>query len=151
MQVAFGCLAPNSSSIAAVIIALIALAPIWQTCAVVDFYLHDTYFVVPWRHAILAFALLGGLFGGFYYLADRVLAHRLNTGLALAHFLFWVFSPIVLALAAEGLSRRVQAGQAPNQSWLLLMGLVPALSFIVGGALFLVNLVWAIVMNVKTS
>ena len=134
-------------SIAAVAFALIALAPIWQTWAVVDYYLHDTYFVVPWRHAILAFALLCGLFGGFYYLADRVLAHRLNKGLALAHFLFWVFSPIVLALAAEGLSRRVQAGQAPNQSWLLLMGLVPALSLIVGGALFLVNLVRAMVLK----
>ncbi len=126
-------------SVAALIIVLIALAPIWPTFLAIDYYLHDKYFVVPLRHAILAFDLLCGLFAGFYYLADRVLAHRLNKGLALAHFLLWVFSPIVLALAIEGL-------RVGHQSWLLLAGLVP-LSFITGGALFLVNLVRAIVLK----
>ena len=61
-------------SIAAVAIALIASAPIWPSLLMVG-----TYFVV-WRHAILAFALLCGLFAGFYYLADRLLAHRLSKG-----------------------------------------------------------------------
>ena len=126
-------------SIAAVAFALIAWAPIWPSLLMVGM-----YFVV-WRHAILAFALLCGLFAGFYYLADRLLAHRLSKGLVLAHFLLWVFCLIVLALAIEGL----RVGQAPFESWLLLAGLGP-LSFIVGSALFLVNLV-AIALKGKTS
>ena len=123
-------------SIAAVAIALIALAPIWPSLLMLG-----TYFVV-WRHAILAFALLCGLFAGFYYLADRLLAHRLRKGLVLAHFLLWVFPITVLALAIEGL----RGGEAPYQLWLSLAGVVP-LSFIVGGALFLVNLVRAMVLK----
>lgn len=129
-------------SIAAVAFALIAWAPIWPTSLAVDYYLHDKYFAVSLRHAILAFAVLCGLFAGFYYLADRLLAHRLSKGLVLAHFLFWVFCLIVLALAIEGL--RVE--QAPFESWLLLAGLVP-LSFIVGSALFLANVVRAMVLK----
>ena len=118
-------------SIAAVAIALISLAPIWPSLLMIG-----TYFVV-WRHAILTVALLCGLFAGFYYFADRFLAHRLSKVLVLAHFLLWVFSIIVLALAVE---------ETGSISILVIAGLVP-LSFIVGGALFLVNLVRAMVLK----
>ena len=138
--------------IGAIAFALIAALPFKLTDAMFDLYLRDTYFVVAPRHASLGFALLCGLFAGFYYLGDRVLGHRLNNGLAVAHFLLWAFSLVVLTLAAQGMGRALRAGQDPNQSWLFLAGLfVPIVSFLVGGAIFLVNLGWAIVLKLKAA
>jgi cytochrome c oxidase subunit I len=138
--------------IGAIAIALIASFPVKLTDATFDIYVHDTYFVVAPRHAILGFALLCGLFAGFYYLGDRILGHRLNNGLALAHFILWAVALIVLTLAPQSLGRALRAGQDPNQSWLFFVGLVtPVVSLIVGAGLFLVNVAWAIVLRLKTA
>ncbi len=66
--------------IAAVAVAVIALVPVKLTDAMfgLDFYLHDTYFVVPPRYGIGGFALLCGVSAGFYYFGDRASGHRLN-------------------------------------------------------------------------
>ena len=52
-------------SIGAVAIAVIAFVPLRLTNAI-DIYMHDTYFVVGPRHAMLGFALLCGVVAGFY-------------------------------------------------------------------------------------
>jgi heme/copper-type cytochrome/quinol oxidase subunit 1 len=137
--------------IAALAIAVIALVPVKLTDTMFDFYVHDTYIVVAARHAIFGFALLCGVFAGFYYFGDLALGHRLNHGLTLAHFLLWIFSLVVFALEAQGLARTIRSQQDPNQSWLLIAGFAaPLLAFIAGGILFLVNLAWAIVLKLKT-
>jgi heme/copper-type cytochrome/quinol oxidase subunit 1 len=137
---------------AALAIAVIAVVPVKLTDAIFDFYVHGTYIVVAARYAILWTALLCGVFAGFYYFGDRGLGLRLHSGMSLAHFLFWIFSFVVFVLEAHGLARTIRSQQDPNQSWILLAGFVaPLLGFIVGGALFLVNVAWAIVLKLKTA
>src|SRR2546425_105669 len=111
-----------------------------------------TYIVVAARYAILWTALLFGVFAVFYYFVDRGFGLRLNNGMSLAHFLLWIFSFVVFVLEAHGLARTIRSQQDPNQSWILLAGFVaPLLAFIVGGALFLANVAWAIVLRLKTA
>jgi len=138
--------------IAALAIAVIAIFPGSLTDAIFDFYVHGTYIVVAARYAILWTALLFGVFAVFYYFVDRGFGLRLNNGMSLAHFLLWIFSFVVFVLEAHGLARTIRSQQDPNQSWILLAGFVaPLLAFIVGGALFLANVAWAIVLRLKTA
>ncbi len=138
--------------IAALAIAVIALVPGKLTDTTFDFYVHATYIVVAGRHAILAVALLCGVFAGFYYFGDRALGLRLNNGMTLAHLLLWIFSFVVFVLEAHALGRTIRSQQDPNQSWVLIAGFVaPLLGFIIGGAFFLVNFAWAIVIKLKTA
>lgn len=109
--------------IAALVIAVIALVPARATDTSLDLYMHATYIVVTPRHAILAFALLCGAFAGLYYFVGHALGNRLNDALTLAHFLLWLFSPIIFILEVLGLRRAYQAGRDPKQSWLLLADL----------------------------
>lgn len=139
--------------IAGVVIAISApVAAKLTTTTGVDFYLHDTYFVVAPLPVMWWLSLLFGTFAGLYYLLDWALGPRLNNNLTLAHFLLWVFSLVALLLEARGLARADQARQDPNQSWLLIAGLAaPILAFPGGAALFLVNLVRAMVLKLKTT
>jgi heme/copper-type cytochrome/quinol oxidase subunit 1 len=137
--------------IAALAIAVIAVVPVKLTDVTFDFYVHDTYIVLAARHAALGAALLCGVFGGFYYFGDRGLGLRLNNGMSLGHFLLWIISFVAFVLEAHGLSRTIRSNQDPNQSWVLVAGFVaPVLAFIVGGAIFLVNIAWAILLRLKT-
>ncbi len=140
--------------IAAIAIAVIALLPPKLTDPMlgVDFYLHDTYFVVAPRHAALGFALLCGVFAGFYYFGDRALGHRLNNGLSLGHFLLWIFSFLAFFLGLRGFADAIRSQQDPNQTYFLVARFTaPVLAFIAGGAVFLVNLARAIVLRLKAS
>jgi heme/copper-type cytochrome/quinol oxidase subunit 1 len=137
--------------IAALAIAVIGVVPVKLTDVTFDIYVHDTYIVLAARHAALGAALLCGVFAGFYYFGDRGLGLRLNNGMSLGHFLLWVISFVAFVLEADGLSRTIRSNQDPNQSWVLVAGFVaPVLAFIVGGAIFLVNIAWAIVLRLKT-
>ncbi len=100
--------------IAALAIAVIAVVPGKLTDTTFDFYMHATYIVVAGRHAILAVALLCGVFAGFYYFGDRALGLRLNNGIVLAHFVLWIFSFVAFVLEAHGLARTIRSQQDPK-------------------------------------
>jgi heme/copper-type cytochrome/quinol oxidase subunit 1 len=138
-------------AIGAVAIALIALVPIKPSdVRFPGFYFSDTYYVVAPTHGILGGALLCAGFAILYYLCDRLFRLRLSHGMSLAHFLLWVFTFAGYAFEAHWLVRAVLTQQGPNQSRLLIAGfVVPMLTFILGGLLFLVNVVRAIVLKLK--
>lgn len=60
-------------SIAALVIAVIALVPARATDTSLDLWVHATYIVVTPRQAILAFVLLCGAFAGLYYFVGQAL------------------------------------------------------------------------------
>jgi heme/copper-type cytochrome/quinol oxidase subunit 1 len=141
-------LAAKLFGIAAVAIALIA----FRMHAAFDLYLHDTYFVVSHGQGILSFALLCAVFAALYYFGGRFLGSSLSKGLALAHFLLWVFALVAFSIMEFLLIHAVQARQDPNQSWPILAGsAVPALAFLAGGLLFLLNFALAIARKLRTS
>lgn len=148
--------------ISALVIAVIAVARVKVTHAMVGLYVHaiyvlrcgqkncgdSTYIAVPARHVFLALALLCAAFAAFYYLGDRALGHRWHNGLTIAHFLLWILSAVIFVLEANGLERASLVGRDPNNSWLLLAGfVVPYLAFPLGGAAFFANFVRAIVLK----
>jgi heme/copper-type cytochrome/quinol oxidase subunit 1 len=138
--------------IAGVLIAVLAPFAAKLTAATFDFYLHDTYFVIVPRDVMWELSLLFALVAGLYYVVGLALGRRLKKPLTLAHFLLWIFSLVVLILEARGLARADQAGQNPNESWLLIAGLAaPIFAFPGGAVLFLVNLARAIVLKFKTT
>ena len=138
--------------IAAMLIGVFAPVIARLTVASLDFYLHDTYFVIAPPHAFLGLSLLCGVFAGFYYFGDRILRLQLSASLILAHFLFWIFAFAVLAVEEVSIIHTILRGQDPNQSWLLIVGgAAPVLSFIIGAGLFVLNLTRAIVLKLKTA
>lgn len=139
-------------SILAVLIAATAMLPVKLATMGLDFYMHDTYFVVPARYSFFGFALLCILIAAFYYLGDRASGNRLNNGLTIAHFLLWALA-VALSFGVEfRLVRAVVSGHDPNQSWLVLLGSVAAVpAFLIGGVLFLINITWAMVRKLRAS
>ena len=138
--------------IAAVTIAATAALPIRLATTGIDFYMHDTYFVVPPRYSFFGFALVCFVIAFFYYFGGRASGNRLSNGLTLAHFLLWIFA-VVISFAVEfTLVRAALSGHDPNQSWLILFGSVAAVpAFVIGGVLFLVNFALAMVRKVRAS
>jgi heme/copper-type cytochrome/quinol oxidase subunit 1 len=133
-------------------IAVIAFLPVRLMHTAFDLYLHDTYFVVSHGQGILSFALLCAVFAAFYYFGGRFLGPRLSNGLALAHFLLWIFALVAFWVVEIALVHAVQARQGPNQSWPVLAGsAAAAIAFLVGGLLFLINFAWAVTRRLRTS
>lgn len=127
--------------IAAVLIAATSQLPVRLATAGVDFYTHDTYFVIAPRRAILGFALLWGVIAAFYYFGDRASGNRLNNGLTLAHFVLWIFVALLFFAVEFTLIRAVLSGHDPNQSRLTLAAGIASLgAFLTGALLFVVNL-----------
>jgi len=117
-----------------------------------DIYMHDVYFVVAPRHVSIGLAALWGMFAVLYFFGDRALAHGLNKGLSMAHFMLWNFSFLALFSGSWGLDQTIQSHHDPTQSWLFVAGFVaPVLAFILGGILFVANLVFAIILKLKTA
>lgn len=138
--------------IAAVLIAVTSQLPIRAATASLDFYLHDTYFVVGPRYTIWGFALLWGVVAGFYYFGARALGNRLNNGLTLAHFVLWIFAVVTSFVVEFALVRAAQSGHAPNQSRLIFAGSIACVvAFLIGAVLFLVNFSWALVRKLRAS
>jgi cytochrome c oxidase subunit 1 len=54
-----------------------------------DISFHDTYYVVAHFHYVLSMGAVFGIFAGFYYWVEKVLALKYNEGLARVHF--WTF------------------------------------------------------------
>jgi cytochrome c oxidase subunit 1 len=54
-----------------------------------DIAFHDTYYVVAHFHYVLSMGAVFGIFAGFYYWVEKVLALKYNEGLAKIHF--WTF------------------------------------------------------------
>ena len=134
------------------LIALASQLPIKPATANLDFYLHDTYFVVGPRYGFLGFALLGGVIAGVYYLGDRASGNRLNDGLTIAHFLLWTFAVVTTFVVEFTAVRSVVSGRDPNQSWLVLLGRNAAFpAFVMGALSLLINVVRAMARKVRAS
>lgn len=133
------------------LIAVTSQLPLMLATAGVDFYTHDTYFVLAPRYAFLGFALLCGLIGGLYYLGDRASGNRLHKGLTLAHFLFWIFAVLISFAVEFTLVRTVLGGHDPSQFWLVLAESASVAAFVIGALLFAVNFAWALVRKLRAS
>lgn len=133
------------------LIAVTSRLPIRPATTSLDFYTHDTYFVVGPRYSILGFALLWGVIAGFYYLGDRASGNRLNNGLTLAHFAFWIFAVLISFWVEFAVVRAVLNGHDPNQPGLILAVRMAIPAFLIGGALFLVNFAWALARRIRAS
>lgn len=138
-------------AVGAVAIALMALLPIRLTDAAPDFYLHDTYYVVGPRYAMIGFALLCAVFAGFYYLGERVLGHPCSKGLSLGHFLLWIFALVAFWAQSLGFVRAVLSGHDPNPWLIPVESSAVALALLTGGLLFLINFAMAITNRVRRS
>lgn len=132
-------------------IAATAALPIRLATTGLDFYMHDTYFVVPPRYSFFGFALLCFVIAFFYYFGDRASGNRFNNGLTLAHFLLWILAVLISFAVEFMLVRAVLGGHAPNESRLILAGSVAIPAFLIGGVLFLVNFALAMVRKVRAS
>jgi heme/copper-type cytochrome/quinol oxidase subunit 1 len=64
-----------------------------------DIAFHDTYYVVAHFHYVLSMGAVFGIFAGFYYWMEKILAIKYNIFLAKIHF--WTFFIILMLLQVE--------------------------------------------------
>jgi cytochrome c oxidase subunit 1 len=86
-----------------------------------DFFTHDTYFVVAHLHQVLIATAVFGGFGGFYYWYPKMFGRALHRGLGRWHFWllfigFWVLTIPQYTLGLLGMPRRV-ASYPSNLGW----------------------------------
>jgi len=86
-----------------------------------DFFTHDTYFVVAHLHQVLIATAVFGGFAGLYYWYPKMFGRSLRRGLGQWHFWllfvgFWVLTVPQYALGLLGMSRRV-ASYPSNLGW----------------------------------
>jgi cytochrome c oxidase subunit 1 len=78
----------------------------------IDFFVHDTYFVVAHFHQVLLATAVFAGFGGFYFWYPKMFGRMLHEGWGKAHFWtlfvgFWVTYLPQYVLGLEGMPRRV--------------------------------------------
>jgi cytochrome c oxidase subunit 1 len=113
-----------------------------------DFFTHDTYFVVAHFHSVVL-ALLMGAMGGLYYWGPKITGYLLNERIGKAQFWFlflgaqaFTFPEYILGL--WGMPRRI--GVYPNHpSWQALndVATIGAIMMGISTIIFLVNLVYS--------
>ena len=113
----------------------------------IDFFVHDTYFVVAHFHEVLIGTAVFAGFAGFYFWYPKATGRMLREGLAKAHF--WVMLAGVLfqtipwyVLGLHGMPRRL-AIYPRGEGWLTLNQLSSFGAYLVGVSfLFLVVNLW---------
>ena len=113
-----------------------------------DFFTHDTYFVVAHFHSVVM-ALLMGAMGALYYWGPKITGYLLNEKIGKAQFWFLflgtqVFTFPMYILGLWGMPRRV--GIYPNHpGWqdLNIVATVGAIMIGISTALFLVNIMYS--------
>jgi cytochrome c oxidase subunit 1 len=122
-----------------------------------DLQVHDSYYVVAHFHYVLLGGAVFPLIGGIYFWFPKIVGRMMDDGLGKVNF--WVlfigfnvtFFPMHI-LGFEGMPRRVYT-YPDNMGWntLNLVSSVGALFLVVGGALFVYNVVrsyaWGIVAS----
>jgi heme/copper-type cytochrome/quinol oxidase subunit 1 len=106
-----------------------------------DFSVHSTYFVFAPMHLSLFCALTSLNFAVLYYVAVRIFCARWNRALSLLHFLMSICVALALVILFVGLARAtngVEGGEALR--WVVVPCFLGIVSFVVGLALFCVNL-----------
>ncbi len=111
-----------------------------------DFFTHDTYFVVAHFHQVLIATAVFGGFSGFYYWYPKMFGRTLHRGLGRWHFWvlfigFWVLTIPQYALGLMGMPRRV-ASYPSNLGWQFWNIISTVGAYLVGASFifFLVNL-----------
>jgi heme/copper-type cytochrome/quinol oxidase subunit 1 len=114
-----------------------------------DWQVTDTYFVVAHLHYVLLGMNVFPVFAAFYYWLPKMTGRLLNE--RLGRWNFWVmfvgvnvtFFPMHLA-GMRGMPRRVYTYPAGmGWDWLNMVETIGAAIFVVGGLLFIVNVLWS--------
>src|SRR4051812_15447176 len=116
----------------------------------VDWYLHDTYFVVAHFHFVLFGGSVFGIFAGLYYWFPKMSGRMMSEGLGKLSFWFMfigfqVTFLIQHSVGMSGMPRRVYA--YPDMNHLALYNLISTIgSYILGIGVVLtcINVVWAV-------
>ena len=111
-----------------------------------DFFTHDTYFVVAHLHQVLIATAVFGGFSGFYYWYPKMFGRSLHRGLGRWHFWvlfigFWVLTIPQYTLGLWGMPRRV-ASYPSNLGWQFWNVIATVGAYLIGISFlfFLVNL-----------
>ena len=140
--------APMLFALGFVVLFLIGgLTGIFVASPVLDYHVHDTYFVVAHFHYTLFGGTVFGLFAAIYYWFPKVTGRLLGEGLGRLHCVL-MFSGALLAfipmffLGSEGMPRRV-ADYLPLHDWTTLNVLSTVGAFLIAASIvvFLVNVV----------
>jgi heme/copper-type cytochrome/quinol oxidase subunit 1 len=131
--------------------ALAFLAPAGILEPGIDIYLHDGYFVLAGAHVLLIFATICGLFAGAYFVCARWLKMTLSSSMAKTQFVLVTLSIVALLVGLNVAGRVYRSHPASQDPWIFLMGVgLPWLIFLLGCAVFPINLVWTIIRTYRT-
>jgi cytochrome c oxidase subunit I len=124
------------------------LTGIYLASPPLDFFTHDTYFVVAHFHSVVLALVMGGM-AGLYYWGPKITGYMLDETLGKIQFwLFFLGANLMVApqylLGLEGMPRRVAAYIAdPEWQHLNQWATVGALMMGLSTLLFVVNIAWS--------
>jgi cytochrome c oxidase subunit 1 len=124
------------------------LTGIYLASPPLDFFMHDTYFVVAHFHSVVMALVFGGM-AGLYYWGPKITGYLLNERIGKAQFwLLFIGTQLMTipmyVLGLDGMPRRM-AGYPADPSWKMLNDLASAGGFLIGIStlLFVVNMVYS--------
>jgi heme/copper-type cytochrome/quinol oxidase subunit 1 len=121
--------------------------------SMVDFQLHDTYFVVSSVHIHLFIVFIFILFAGLYYFLNRNLKKPLNSFLSKSHFFLMLLSILYFVYAYLGydfsVRRYYSSPEAASQLYSFMRNqlMVVGGSFLFAQVLFLINFIRSILIS----
>ncbi len=135
----------------AALLLLAATVQKFATRPAIDVAFHDLYFVLTPAGLEICGAISSLLFGGVYFIADRVMRRPLDQSLAIIHFVAIVLA-ILLAAGAMRTLAGAHAQIAESYRGRAMMALwLGIASFFIGWTIFAINVAWAAMHHVSSA